>query len=96
MEEYPRDLMGFYGQGYSVSRFLVQMGGRPRFLQFVRDGMTRGWDVASKGHYGLDDVRELDRAWRAWHRVNAEIVASRDRDPMVIRAQSPSSVGGQE
>ncbi|MGE3822462.1 MAG: hypothetical protein AB7I30_23855, partial [Isosphaeraceae bacterium] len=34
MEEYPRDLLGFYGQGYSVSRFLIEMGGRPRFLQF--------------------------------------------------------------
>ena len=31
IEEYPSDLMGFYGQGYSVSRFLVEMGGRPRF-----------------------------------------------------------------
>lgn len=78
VEDYPRDLMGFYGQGYSVSRFLVEMGGRPRFLQFVRDGMSRGWDVASKDHYGLDDVRELDRAWRAWHKVNAEAVASRE------------------
>jgi hypothetical protein len=77
VEDYPRDLMGFYGQGYSVSRFLVEMGGRPRFLKFVRDGMARGWDVASKDHYGLGDVRELDRAWRAWHRVNAEAVASR-------------------
>ena len=34
--------MGFYGQGYSVSRFLVEMGGRPRFLQFVRDGQPVG------------------------------------------------------
>src|SRR4051812_44111384 len=39
MEEYPADLMGFYGQGYSISRFLVEMGGRPRFLTFVRDGL---------------------------------------------------------
>jgi hypothetical protein len=76
MEEYPRDLMGFYGQGYSVSRFLVEMGGRPRFLQFVRDGMTRGWDAAARDHYSLDDVRELDRAWRAWHKVNAEAVVA--------------------
>ncbi len=77
VEDYPRDLMGFYGQGYSVSRFLVEMGGRPKFLHFVRDGMARGWDSASKDHYGLDDVRELDRAWRAWHKVNAEAVAAR-------------------
>ncbi len=90
MEDYPRDLMGFYGQGYSVSRFLIEMGGRPRFLQFVRDGMKSGWDSAARVHYALDDVRELDRAWRAWHKVNTETIASRepDTDGTVVRASS--------
>jgi hypothetical protein len=69
VENYPRDLMGFYGQGYSVSRFLIEMGGRPRFLEFVRDGISHGWDTATRTHYQLSDVRELDRAWRSWHRV---------------------------
>src|SRR5215218_5473472 len=73
MEEYPADLMGFYGQGYSISRFLVEMGGRPRFLKFVRDGLSSGWDVATRTHYGLADVRELDRAWHSWHRVTARV-----------------------
>lgn len=82
-EEYPRDLMGFYGQGYSVSRFLVEMGGRPRFLTFVREGMQSGWDDAARRHYGLDNLRELDRAWRAWHRTNAEVASA-----VVVRAQS--------
>src|SRR5690348_1409559 len=50
VENYPRDLMGFYGQGYSVSRFLIEMGGRPRFLEFVRDGMSHGWDTAARTH----------------------------------------------
>ncbi len=78
MEDYPRDLMGFYGQGYSVSRFLIEMGGRPRFLEFVRDGMKSGWDSAAKSHYAFDNVRELDRAWHAWHKVNGEAIASGD------------------
>ena len=69
VENYPRDLMGFYGQGYSISRFLIEMGGRPRFLEFVRDGMKDGWDTAARAHYQLANVRELDRAWRSWHRV---------------------------
>jgi len=68
IEEYPDDLMGFYGQGYSVSRFLIEIGGRPRFLQFVRDGLQSDWDGATLDHYGLANVRELDRAWRSWHR----------------------------
>ena len=74
-EEYPSDLMGFYGQGYSVSRFLVEMGGRPRFLQFVRDGSKNGWDNASRTHYGLAGLVELDRAWRSWHTWQKESVA---------------------
>jgi hypothetical protein len=69
IEDYPRDLMGFYGQGYSVSKFLVQIGGRPRFLRFVRDGERLGWDAAARQHYNLADCRELDRAWRSWHQV---------------------------
>ena len=74
-EEYPSDLMSFYGQGYSISRFLVEMGGRPRFLQFVRDGSRGGWDVATRTHYGLAGLVELDRAWRTWHRWQKQDVA---------------------
>ena len=73
MEEYPSDLMGFYGQGYSISRFLIEMGGRPRFLKFVKDGIGTGWDTATRTHYGLADVRELDRAWHSWHRVASRV-----------------------
>jgi hypothetical protein len=72
IEDYPKDLMSFYGQGYSISRFLIEMGGRPRFLRFVRDGLKDGWDLATRAHYQLADVRELDRAWRAWHRVTLQ------------------------
>ena len=71
-EEYPEDLMGFYGQGYSISRFLVEIGGRPRFLAFVKDGGKSGWDAAAKTHYGLAGVKEVDRAWRSWHQVAVE------------------------
>lgn len=79
IEEYPSDLMSFYGQGYSISRFLIEIGGRPRFLQFVRDGLESGWDDATLQHYGLADVNELDRAWRSWHRVT--LAAQRPSDP---------------
>jgi hypothetical protein len=69
IEEYPKDLMSFYGQGYSISRFLVEMGGRSRFLRFVRDGLKNGWDTSTRAHYELSNVRELDRAWKSWHRL---------------------------
>ncbi|MFO0907683.1 MAG: hypothetical protein U0794_04860 [Isosphaeraceae bacterium] len=86
--EYPRDIFGFYGQGYSISRFLVEMGGRPRFLEFVRDGLRTGWDGATRSHYGLADVRELDRAWRSWHKVVASRSTEPSADSVVVRAQS--------
>lgn len=79
IDEYPKDLMSFYGQGYSISRFLIEIGGRPRFLQFVREGLESGWDGATLEHYGLADVNELDRAWRSWHRVT--LVARHQADP---------------
>jgi hypothetical protein len=72
IEEYPKDLMSFYGQGYSISRFLIEMGGRPRFLRFIRDGLSDGWDVSTRNHYQLTNLRELDRAWRSWHKVAAQ------------------------
>ena len=93
IEDYPKDLMGFYGQGYSVSRFLVEIGGRPRFLAFLREGMRSDWDRATRAHYGFSDARELDRAWRSWH---GHSIASREApegvapgDALVVRAQSP-------
>lgn len=87
MEDYPRDLMGFYGQGYSASRFLVEMGGRPRFLHFIKDGLASGWDNATRTHYRLANVRELERAWRSWHKVVASRETPRE-DLVVVRAQS--------
>jgi hypothetical protein len=88
VEEYPSDLMSFYGQGYSISRFLVEMGGRPRFLKFVKEGSQSGWDAATRAHYGLADVHELDRAWHSWHKVVA--MAEKSQGQLVARAQSGS------
>lgn len=86
IDDYPKDLMGFYGQGYSVSRFLVEMGGKPRFLAFIRDGMKQGWDAASRDHYHLTNARELDRAWRSWHAVASH--RSADAEVELARADA--------
>ncbi len=91
IEEYPKDLMAFYGQGYSISRFLVEMGGRPQFLAFVRDGLKSGWDNATRTHYRLSNVRELDRAWRSWHRVGLTARHEPGQNPGRIVALRPIS-----
>jgi hypothetical protein len=89
IEEYPKDLMSFYGQGYSISRFLIDIGGRPRFLRFVRDGLKSGWDSATLNHYGLADVRELDRAWRSWHRVTLTAAVEDQESEAFVYRDSP-------
>jgi hypothetical protein len=89
IEEYPKDLMSFYGQGYSISRFLIEMGGRPRFLRFIKDGINNNWDTATRVHYNLPSVRELDRAWRSWHRVTLQASRNPDSDgAMAFREES--------
>ena len=87
MEDYPRDLMSFYGQGYSVSRFLVEMGGRPRFLRFIREGLDDGWDTSIRAHYQLTNLRELDRAWKSWHRVATSQLATESSPERLIAAR---------
>jgi hypothetical protein len=96
VDEYPEDLMGFYGQGYSIARFLVEMGGRPRFLAFVKDGSKTGWEAASRTHYGLAGVHEVDRAWRSWHKVTVENLSRpAPSGPVLVQARATGGSGGQ-
>lgn len=96
IDEYPSDLMGFYGQGYSVSRFLIETWGRPRFLAFLKEGMNDGWDSSTRNHYGFPNSGELDRAWRSWHAIASQSVPSEPSpgDGIVLRAQSPEDDHG--
>jgi len=68
LKDYPPDVMAFYAEGASVSRFLVEAGGRKEFLAFVDDGMAGDWDKAVKDHYGWKNVDELEGKWLAWQR----------------------------
>ncbi len=90
MEEYPKLQRpdGLLRPGLLGLAVPHRDGGPPRFLKFVRDGSQSGWDAATRNHYGLADVRELDRAWRSWHKVVALPPAR--SDAVVVRAQSAS------
>ena len=95
VEDYPDDLMGFYGQGYSIARFLVEIGGRPRFLAFVKEGSKKGWDAAAKAHYGLASVHEVDRAWRSWHKVTVDHgTRPADGGPVLVQTRARAESAG--
>src|SRR5437763_240796 len=66
MTEYPRDMIVVYAQGYSVCQYLINRGGRPKFLEFVGLGMrggSRNWEQAVQQVYGYGGVDELEEAW---------------------------------
>jgi hypothetical protein len=67
MAEYPPDVMPLYAQGYTLSEFLIQQGGRAEFLDFLSDGMENDqWSAATARHYGYQNVGALQNAWFAW------------------------------
>lgn len=63
LRDYPDDVMVLYAEGYSITRYLVDRGGRQQFLNFLASGMQHGWDHAVKKHYGFQSVKHLERAW---------------------------------
>jgi hypothetical protein len=66
LRDYPtaKELPLWYLQSESVCRFLVDRKDRGTLLAFVKRGMERGWDDATRRYYGFDDVAELEVAWR--------------------------------
>ena len=52
VEKYPREksrMFAFYAQSHSLTEYLIEQGGRSRFLQFVRDGSGGDWDAGDPG-----------------------------------------------
>jgi hypothetical protein len=67
MEEYPRDVLRFYSQGYSLTSFLIEHGGKSKLIQFITDGIgTNDWNAAAWKHYGYKELGDLHHDWVAW------------------------------
>ena len=66
----------FYAQSVSVVQFLTSLKGHQVFAQFLKDGMAGGYESALRTHYGVQDWREMDQAWRA-NAVNGGSMALR-------------------
>ena len=69
IKEYPRDMqhvLTLYAEGYSLADFLVQAGGKTRYLEFLETSHRQGWDRAIEEHYSLAGVEELESRWNNW------------------------------
>ncbi len=105
MKEYPREMqqvLTLYAEGHSLANFLVQKGGKARFLKFLDDAHQRNWDSAIASHYGFKDTGSLEGTWNAWIVAGSppletapgtQLAASEKRrsaDPQaIVRSQSP-------
>lgn len=69
MEEYPRDIMPLYAQGYTLCDYLIQKGGRRKFIEFLDEALESDrWEEAIQHHYGVLSVGGLQETWLAWVR----------------------------
>ena len=67
MKEYPADVLPLYSQGYSLARYLIERGGRHKYVQFVADGLaTENWSAALARHYGVPGVAQMQHLWLDW------------------------------
>jgi hypothetical protein len=67
LREYPPDILPLYSQGYSLVSFLIEKGGRQKFVAFISDGMkTNDWIQCATRHYAYESLGDLQRGWLDW------------------------------
>lgn len=104
MKEYPTDqqqVLTLYAEGYSLADFLIQQSDRRKYLQFLTQSFTDGWERALRDHYGYEKIEHLERELDQWIVAGSPelmspagaLVADRRRGPTrevpTIRGQSP-------
>ena len=97
--EYPKNMqhvLTLYAEGFSLADFLVQKGGKSRFLAFMQDAHVSGWDAALRRHYEEESVEALESKWSNWvvagspalRLPEGELVADANTSS-VVRSQNP-------
>jgi hypothetical protein len=99
IKEYPRDMqdvMTLYAEGYSLAECLVQLGGKRKYLAFLADAETSGWDAAIRKHYDLHGVDELEQKWTGWVLAGSpalEPASVSDQATPLLASRVPTTVG---
>jgi hypothetical protein len=71
LTDYPQQsdrILSLYAQGYSVTRYLVELKDRSAFLRFLGDGLGGDWDGALRRHYEIAGLADLEGRWLTWCR----------------------------
>lgn len=79
MKEYPADVLPLYAQGYSLARYLIEQGGKRKFVNFVAEGMrTENWPATIKAFYGHKNLSDLQDTWLAWVKQGSPALGTND------------------
>ncbi|MCA9004554.1 MAG: hypothetical protein KDA70_04705, partial [Planctomycetaceae bacterium] len=111
MTEYPSEMqqvLTLYAEGYSLADYLLQTGGKKRYLMFLEDAHKNGWDEAIAKMYKIKNVEALEQRWGSWIMAGSpslnlpagqqlaaaepQQVSAVDNKDLVIRSQSPDQV----
>lgn len=92
MKNYPRDILPLYAQGYSLCRFLIQRGGKRKFIRFMEEGMqASNWDAAVGQHYGISNLSELQLEWLKWVKAGCP----QPDDSLIVRSNEADQPANQ-
>jgi hypothetical protein len=81
MKQYPQDILPLYAQGYSLARYLIQQGGRHKFIAFLGQGMrNEQWGTAVRDNYGYKSLGDLQNSWLQWVGNGCPTLASAGED----------------
>jgi len=98
MREYPADVLPLYSQGYSLARYLIERGGRHKYVTFVGEGLaTDDWSGSLARHYGVGNLAQMQQIWLDWVKQGcpappAALAAASPRPSTLVgatRGQSP-------
>ena len=69
IKNYPRDMQNMltlYAEGYSLASYLIQQGGKRRYLKFLEAAHRSGWESAFRHYYKQHSIDALERSWNSW------------------------------
>jgi hypothetical protein len=69
IRNYPQDkqdVLTLYAEGHSLADYLIQRGGKPKYLQLMAMAHERGWESSLKSLYGFSSVATLENEWDQW------------------------------
>ncbi|MDA7977804.1 MAG: hypothetical protein MPJ50_03415 [Pirellulales bacterium] len=91
MKEYPNDVLPLYAQGHSLATYLIDQGGKSRYLQFLGDGLeSEDWLAALRKHYNFQSMQNLQDTWLDWVIAGSPMTGNRRAD--IAAAPQPDSV----